>query len=280
LQKVNGETLNSYLKPAMCFGGHHALVFPLTPKDVTLHDYASNLFKRNEEHDNVEQWDWTLNELPVILYQIYHRLSQLDGVFAHYDLHAGNVLVKELYCAITNKCRKVAFDDEFSFCTRFDVPRLIDFGTSFVSTLSPPMADDLHQQNKRPKPSPTEKQHLEKYKQLPFERYKQHCMTYDHMNPSHDLKLLYDLRISFYNEKKWHDHPFVREILLKIKYGWSKETHAYPKDKRIYGTFPIETCAYPKAIHNIHDAARALKDFIQKHVTPGYDVPEDAEQYD
>lgn len=228
-------------------------------------------------------------QLPYLLYQVYLPLSQLDGQFTHYDLHANNVMVYE---PVKGKYIEYVYHLRNGEVIRFKTPylvKIIDYGRCFFkwktgskSNISSPDIYKLLCNERECDYTQTDKfGHKSTYKcgreygfgllDNPDEKTSQRCyISSSRNNVSHDLRLLNIVK-KVLTAKKAHkyniDHRhenevmashLVRSVLDKVVYGVGTDS-----DNARYGTVENIVSGLPDKINNVSDAEIALRELIK-----------------
>jgi hypothetical protein len=170
----------------------------------------------------VPDYDFVMNDLLYVLYQIYICLSWKRGIFTHYDLHPDNVI---LYKPVEGKYIQFHYHLSdtvvLSFKSQY-IAKTIDYGRSFVNLSGSPNSETYY----------TKLCNADKCKVFPekcgnrsgYVWLGDKSLTDDNYyissrlnNQSHDLRLLKDLWLYL----PWYDEPFVsntriRKVLTNI----------------------------------------------------------------
>ena len=191
------------------------------------------------------------NDLPFILFQIYHTLYMLRNTFTHYDLHSDNVLIYE---PVKDSYIQYFYHLEGGTVVSFRssyIPKLIDYGRSFFR-----FGEEEGDTRGFEKDS---KQIYDTVCGLP--KCKPDCgkkvgfqwlesgdsISSQRRNMSQDLRLLYMLK-SIHNA-----NPMTMELLRKVKFDTRYSTPEVTESGR------LQT---PPIINNIVDAFYDLQEIV------------------
>ena len=110
---------------ACAFSKYAAILIQHFPNVTTFGDYLNDM-----SNDGIDWCNFSIKELPYILYQIYMPLAAMSKVFTHYDLHKNNVL---LYEPVPGKYIQYHYHNEsetLTFKSKF-IAKIIDYGRAF-----------------------------------------------------------------------------------------------------------------------------------------------------
>jgi hypothetical protein len=204
--------------------------------------------------------------LPAILFQIYFALSLFMNTFTHYDLHADNVL---LYIPNNNKYIHYHYHNPDGSITEFKSKyfvKIIDYGRSYFQDNHDRVDSHLIQHticNESVCNTPytgtcgdkTGYAWLFPDQPAPSNHY----ITSWRRNYSHDLRLLYILKTSFGGILS-RMNKVLLNILDKVVFD------------EIYGTKEIIASGLPNKIHNVKDAFKELRSYMNTPITIQYNT--------
>jgi hypothetical protein len=125
LDKFKRDIKNAIDYEAGEFSKYAAVLIQHFPNVTTFGDYLDDM-----SEDGVDWCNFSIKELPYILYQIYMPLAAMSKVFTHYDLHQNNVL---LYEPVPGKYIQYHYHLEketVQFKSKF-IAKVIDYGRAF-----------------------------------------------------------------------------------------------------------------------------------------------------
>jgi hypothetical protein len=125
LDKFKRDIKNAIDYEACEFSKYAAVLIQHFPNVTTFGDYLDDM-----SEDGVDWCNFSIKELPYILYQIYMPLAAMSKVFTHYDLHQNNVL---LYEPVPGKYIQYHYHLEketVQFKSKF-IAKVIDYGRAF-----------------------------------------------------------------------------------------------------------------------------------------------------
>ena len=222
--------------------------------------------------------DFVSHELLYILYQVYMPLSEMLGLFTHYDLHTGNVLlyepVKGKYIEYHYHLKPDKDGNEkiISFKSRY-IAKIIDYGRCYFfmdNTAFTENSEDLFKVVCQECINCGERQGFGWLdNRYPFMDKHNSYICSSKSNVSHDLRLMYIIsKTAKQTAFAWKDTGAqLLSILNKVRYGvnvvLSKEKQEFlakNPDAAVYsGTQENVASGLPSKINNISDAAIELQ---------------------
>jgi hypothetical protein len=191
-------------------------------------------------------YNFMINHLIYILFQIYYTLHIMNSKFAHYDLHTKNVILYQPY--------KDGYIEYFYYLEngeiiQFKSPyivKIIDYGRCYIEKYS----------NEIKKVVDNSICHSSGY-MINTDIAKVFHMYYNKPNNSNDLRLFDSINritdVHYYNS-------IIYSIFSKVVYGRG----IYPDRLSIYGTLGNDMIGYPYIINNVSDAFYSLTDGVLK----------------
>ena len=256
------------------FSKYAAVLIQHFPNVITFGDYLDNMSR-----DNGGWCNFTLKELPYILYQIYMPLAAMSKVFTHYDLHKNNVL---LYEPVPGKYIQYHYHHEketVKFKSQF-IAKIIDYGRAFYKDTEVKNASATDVLKRTCVLDECNLDGEECGDQSGF-RYltntlkpSTYYMSSSEYNPSADLRLLDLVNDSFdkYGLNAGHGEcgpadseedafESIARILSMISYG----TGLHP-DQNKYGTKPFKQSGLPDHINNVNDAEEVIRNELKTNI--------------
>jgi hypothetical protein len=252
---------------ACAFSKYAAVLIQHFPNVTTFGDYMDNMSRYG-----VDWCNFSIKELPYILYQIYMPLAAMSKVFTHYDLHQNNVL---LYEPVHGKYIQYYYHHEkeiVKFKSKF-IAKIIDYGRAFYKNTE---VKNVSATDVLKRTCVVDECNLvdeECGDQSGF-RYltntlkpSTYYMSSSEHNPSADLRLLHLIKKSFskhgFNVGNGDCGPgdleeeafeSIDKILDKIIYG----VGLHPDQKK-YGTKPMAS-GLPGSVQTVNDVEQLLRD--------------------
>jgi hypothetical protein len=200
-------------------------------------------------------------DLLYVLYQVYMTLSSLSDVFTHYDLHHENVLVYEPVAGSHIEYHyhpSLIGGAETVFRSKY-IAKIIDYGrcyyhdessTSITSEVKT-FYDKMVCKECKPRCGTGRGYEwlINKAKQMKRSVF----ISSQKSNPSHDLRLLYNI-----GNKVAGMHPNLQTLIGRVIYG-----KGVKKGYEIYGTEPNTNSGYPMRINNVGDAFAYLEELVK-----------------
>ena len=196
-------------------------------------------------------------DLFYVLFQVYMTLASLSDVFTHYDLHRENVLVYEPVVgkhieyhyheplkALTGKSDVIIFKSKY-------IAKIIDYGRCYFNDKertgntsdSKTFHDDLVCKECKPRCGSGRGYGWLEY--VPTQMKKYHFISSQRSNPSHDLRLLYNIGTKVNGLEN-----SMQMLISRVVYGKG----VLAKDSNVYGTEPMPESGLPSKINNVKDA--------------------------
>jgi hypothetical protein len=211
---------------------------------------------------NPPDFNYIINDLLYSFYQVYYTLAMVYSKFTHYDLHPDNVI---LYKPVTGKYIEFHYHLPHGATINFKsqyIVKIIDYGRCFlgnkglnsVSYYTSICSKDINAEcNQNGETCGNESGYgwLE-----PVMEDWNYYISSTMSNPSHDLRLLNDLK----NRMPWDDEPFksstrihnhMNDILFSVVY------------KGKYGTPPVVGNGNFKKIEDVTDAEAFIRRAVE-----------------
>ena len=203
-------------------------------------------------------FDYIINDLLYSFYQVYYTLAMVYSNFTHYDLHPDNVI---LYKPVAGKYIEFHYHLQDGTIIIFKsqyIVKIIDYGRCFLNTkglnsvsyYTNICAKEINAEcNIKPEVCGDESGYGWLHPKLKEDSY---YISSTINNPSHDLRLLNDLK----DRMPWHDEPFksstrirnhMKYILLTLKYDGK------------YGTPPVAGKPDFQKTEDVTDAAAFIR---------------------
>lgn len=223
-----------------------------------------------------ETWgNFTLKDLPYILYQIYMPLAVMTKTFTHYDLHHNNVLLYEpspgkyIHYHYHNGSETVTFKSKY-------MAKIIDYGRAFykdnevknvssTDVLKTVCTIDDCNENGEDCGNRSGFRYLTNMMEPDT-----YFMSSSEVNPSADLRFLYLVRKAFQEhgvnagsgdcgpaDLELEAFEPIDQLMDKAFYG--KGLH---RGQTKYGTKPVKTSGLPDIVENVEDAEEVLRDML------------------
>jgi hypothetical protein len=195
-----------------------------------------------------------LNDLPKILFILYHALDALKSVFTHYDFHYKNVLIYEL--PRVTEFRYEYPDGVVTFKMKY-LPKIVDYGRCYFNYAQNKSVKQLSSEDVRAKICSTEmcmpctKQYGLRF--LTTDTFGDGHTQVRKKNISHDLRLLYmidkEYRLIFDDTAIQQE---LRALVARVKYDYKYSTSEQ-----------LESVG--DKIYNVSDAHIALKRLVEAY---------------
>ena len=213
---------------------------------------------------NPPDFNYIINDLLYSFYQVYYTLAMVYSNFTHYDLHPDNVI---LYKPVDGKYIEFHYHLPHGTTINFKsqyIVKIIDYGRCFLNNKGKGLnsvsyydrlcAKDINAEcNKKPEVCGDESGYGWLHPE--FEE-KTHYISSTMNNPSHDLRLLNDLK----DRMPWYDEPFksstrirnhMKYILLSVVYTGK------------YGTPPVVGIGNFRKTEDVTDAEAFIRRAVQ-----------------
>jgi hypothetical protein len=273
LDKFKRDITNAIDDDACAFSKYAAVLIQHFPNVTTFGDYLDDM-----SEDGIDWCNFSIKELPYILYQIYMPLAAMSKVFTHYDLHQNNVL---LYEPVPGKYIQYHYHLEketVQFKSKF-IAKVIDYGRAFYKDVE---VKNVSATDVLKRTCVLDECNLEgedcgdhsgfRYLTNTLKPSTYYMSSSEH-NPSADLRLLHLIKKSFNthgynvgngdcgpNDLEEEAFESIDKILDMIVFGVGLQP-----DQTKYGTKPLGS-GLPSNIQNVNDVELLLREGLLTNV--------------
>jgi hypothetical protein len=215
--------------------------------------------------EKCEYESFLTEDLLYVLYQVYMSLSSLSDVFTHYDLHLDNVMVYEPVVGKHIEYHyyipyvKGGYTNTF-FRSKY-IAKIIDYGRCYFNdkenTSNYGNSKSFYSNIlcKECVPKCGRKSGYQWFEYNPKYIHDDYFICSQRLNPSHDLRLLSDIRTDDIIEEIT---PELKNIIDRLVYG-----KGMSEEDEMYGTEPNPVSGLPSKINNVRDAFSALEELVK-----------------
>ena len=211
--------------------------------------------------DKLHSPDFVMNDLLFVLYQIYMPLMCLQNEFTHYDLHRDNVLIYEPVIGKYIQYHYFVDGNKISFKSKY-IAKIIDYGRCFFYENANNNSRNIHRKICRERSCNPECGEDYGYGWLHGNGLNEddYYMDSSETNISHDLRLLYDIKLQKNSIPSFAlpQNPTLQSLIYKVEYGIGINNPNY----KPYGTIPNPDSGIPGHINNVEDAYIMLEALV------------------